>query len=58
MSKTTKSAEEIIKSEVQNEILAKLDEIIDNEIESMQEHYTIAEIASEVLLQINTIRGT
>lgn len=41
-----------MKREVQNEILALLDDEIDNEINAMQNHFTVAEIANEVLLRV------
>ena len=39
-----------MKEQVIKEILALLDDAIDNEIAAMREHYTVAEIAREVLL--------
>lgn len=42
-------AEDDIKAEVQKEILALLDEDIDNEIAIMEGFYTVAEIAREVI---------
>jgi len=47
-----------MKKAIQKEILAKLEEIIDTEIEVMGGEYTVAEIASEVLLQANMQIGT
>lgn len=42
-----------MKKLVQEEILAKLDSIIDKEISAMGNFYTVAEIAGEVLLQVH-----
>ncbi len=39
-----------MKEEVKKEILALLDEDIDINISVMEDHYTVAEIAKEVLL--------
>lgn len=43
---------ETIKMQVQREVLAQLNDIIDNEVSAMEDHYTVAEIAGEVLLQL------
>lgn len=40
-----------MKEEVQQEILARLDETIDNELSISEGFLTVAEIASEVLIQ-------
>lgn len=46
---------ERLKKEIQNEILSLLDENIDNNVQAMKGHYSVAEIAKEVLLSMNTI---
>ena len=46
MSKNDRS----IKKQIQKETLALLDNIINSEISAMKDSYTVAEIASEVLL--------
>ena len=39
-----------MKQEVQKEILSILDKTIDREIDSMGNHYTVAQIAKEILM--------
>lgn len=48
--KRVNKMKEKIKKDVQKEILALLNDTIENEVEAMKANYTVAEIAKEILL--------